>query len=90
MIMDGNKTYLGDHFVMHRNISVLCTGGTHSVTGQLYFKEKVIEKRSDLQLSEVGNGRGRGELDEGSQKVQSVHSVVYNFATPWTAACQAP
>ena len=63
MIMDGNKTYLGDHFVMHRNISVLCTGGTHSVTGQLYFKNEAINKLMDKdQLcgsSESGGGGRR-------------------------------
>ena len=54
---------------MHRNIeSLCCVPGTNSVTGQLYFKTKLTEKkkRSDLWFP---GGWWEGELDEGSQKV---------------------
>ena len=38
---------------------MLCTG-TNSVVGQLYFKNRLIEKRLDLWLPKVGVNEGGG------------------------------
>ena len=59
--------------LMHRNMQLLCcVTGTNNVVGQLYFKQTHGKKRSDLWLSEAGGRGGReGELDDGSQKVQT-------------------
>ena len=53
MVTDGNWTYCGGHFEMHRNIqSLCCAPGTTIVVGQLYFKRQTHsqKKRSDLWL----------------------------------------
>ena len=75
MVVDHDQTYHGDHFEIYRNIkSLWCVPGTNSVVGQLHFENKqtnkLIEKRSHLQLPEAG-GYMKGELDGGSQKVQT-------------------
>ena len=54
----------GDHLEMYGSTkSLFCVKGNNSIVGQLYFKNKFIEKRSDLWLPEVGNGEEK--LDDG-------------------------
>ena len=54
----------GDHLEMYRSTKpIFCVKGNNSIVGQLYFKNKFIEKRSDLWSPEVGNGEEK--LDDG-------------------------
>ena len=59
---------------------MLCTRNKHSVVGQLYLKNKqnnkLIKKEIRFAVTrgrgwENGEGKGEGELDEVSQKVQT-------------------
>ena len=49
---------------------MLCTRNQHSVVGQLYLKNKLIEKEIKL-VATRGRGWRDGELNEGGQKVQT-------------------
>ena len=46
---------------------MLCTG-TNSVVGQLYFKNRLIEKRLDLWLPKVGVNEGGGQGGTGQRQ----------------------
>ena len=70
--------YHCDHFVMYRNIeSICCVRGTDVVLSFTYTSKlskqtnKLIEKRSDLWLSEA--------LEEGSQKVQTLSYKINKY-----------
>ena len=76
MVTDGNQTYHGDHFeILYRNIkSLCCVPGTNAMLQVNHTSKKETnsqKKRSNLWLPEVGGERGKGELDEGGQKVQT-------------------
>ena len=62
-------------FEMYRNIEPLCcVTRTNSVIGQLYFKNKQVNKVTEKKIRFVvtsGRGLGERELGEGSQKVQT-------------------
>ena len=49
---------------------MLCTRSYHSVVGQLYFRNKLIEKEIIFVVTRGGDC-GEGELEEGGQKVQT-------------------
>ena len=91
MVTDGNQTYYGDHFKMYRNIeSLRCVTGTNTVL-QVNYTSKTntqIYKPTEKQIRfgvARGRGWGGGELDEGSQKIQTftykirTKDVTYNM-----------
>ena len=56
---------------MYKNTKSLhCAPGSYSVAGQLYFKNKLIEKEVRFVVTR-GGGWGEEELEEGGQKVQT-------------------
>ena len=53
---------------------MLCKRNWHGVVGQLYFKNKQTNKLTEKEIRFVvtrEREQGEGELDEGSQKVQT-------------------
>lgn len=71
MVTDGNEAYHGHHSEMCKNIkSPCCATGTHSMVGQLCFKNKPTNRLTEEEVSSVVN-RGSGESEEDCQKVQT-------------------
>ena len=74
---------------MYKNTKSLhCAPGSYSVAGQLYFKNKLIEKEIRFVATRGGRGggAGEGELNKGSQRYKlpviryiSTRGVMYNM-----------
>ena len=75
MAADGNQTYHGEHFVIYKNTESPYVLGTNIVLQANYTSKinKLIEKEITFVVTR-GKGQGEGELDEGSQRVQSSSS----------------
>ena len=57
---------------MYRNIeSLFCNRNSHSVVGQLCFKNKQTHRKRDQICGYQKQGVGEGKLDEGGPKVQT-------------------
>ena len=56
---------------MYENSESLCCITGTSVVGQLHFKNKQTYRKRDQICVTRGMGWGEGELDEGSQKLQT-------------------
>ena len=57
---------------------MLCNRNQHSVIDQLYFRNKLIEKEIRFVITR-GQGWGEGELDEGSQEVQTLSYKINKY-----------
>ena len=77
MVTYYNYAYYGDHFEMYRNIESLCCAPGNNTVVQLCFENIFIEKEIRF-LVTTGGGWGQGELDEGSQKVQTFSYKINN------------
>ena len=51
--------------------SLRCITGTHSVAGQLYFKNKRKQQKTEIRfMINSSGGEGEGELEEGRFRAQ--------------------
>ena len=58
---------------------MLCNRKSHSTVGQLYFKNKLIEKRDQI-CGYQRNGQRKRGLDEGDQKVQTYSYKINQYS----------